>query len=223
MRLFGRTATVLGLAGLVHVPAVFAQVTGFETFKWYVGAQGGVTIFETQSQTRGGIFTAGGNLLVTAKRTGLLITVEEGLKRNQVSAMQDATAPGGTRSVTFNDIRKYSFSLLAFPFRTVAQPYLGLGVGWLQTVKEYPAGTTPATAGAAQDLAESAGSLGFGSFTAGVQARVDRFVVFGQYQITSAASPGKLFVGSTHAFTAGMRISLGGAREGVTGAGPGSD
>jgi hypothetical protein len=223
MRLIGRTATVLGLVCLVQVPAVLAQTTGFETFKWYVGGQAGVTIFETQSQTRGGIFTAGGNLLVTAKRTGLLITVEEGIKRNQLSSMEDATAPGGTRSVTFNDIRKYSFSLLAFPFRTVAQPYLGLGVGWLQTVKEYPAGTTPATAGATQDLAEQAGSFGFGSFTAGVQARVDRFMVFGQYQITSAAAPGKLFVGSTHAFTAGMRISLGGAREGVTGAGSGSD
>jgi len=223
MRLLGRTAPVLGLACLAYVPTAVAQTTGFETFKWYIGGQAGVTIFETQSQTSGGIFTAGGNLLITAKRTGLLITVEEGFKRNQLSAMEDATAAGGTRSVTFNDIRKYSFSLLAFPFRTIAQPYIGVGIGWLQTVKEYPAGTTPATAGAAQSLAESAGSLGFGSMTAGVQARVDRFMLFGQYQITSAAAAGKLFVGSTHAFTAGMRISLGGAREGVSGASSGSD
>jgi hypothetical protein len=225
MRMLGRTATVLGLACLAQVPAAYAQVTGFETFKWYVGGQAGVTIFETPAQTRGGIFTAGGSLLVTAKRTGLLLSIEEGIKNNQLSAIADATAPTGSRQVVFNDIRKYSASLLAFPFRTIAQPYLGLGVGWLQTVKEYPQGTfaTPADQSAAQSAAESAGSVGFGSFLVGLQARVDRFMVFGQYQGTSAAASGKLFQGPTHTFTAGLRISLGNAREGVEGRGQGSD
>lgn len=221
MRLLGRTATVLGLACLVQVPAVLAQTTGFETFKWYIGGQAGVTIFETQAQTRGGIFTAGGHVLITAKRTGLLLSVEEGIKKNQLSSFADTL--GAVHQVTFNDIRKYSASLLAFPFRTIVQPYVGLGVGWLQTVKEYPQGTTPATAAGLQDLAERAGSLGFGSFTAGVQGRVARFVLFGQYQFTTAAASGKLFVGPTHTFTGGLRVSLGGAREGVEGNGPGSD
>jgi hypothetical protein len=223
MRMLGRTSTVLGLACLVQVPALMAQTTGFETFKWYVGAQAGITIFETPTQTRGGIFSAGAHLLVTAKRTGLLLSVEEGIKRNQTSSFADASAAGGVRQVVFNDLRKYSASLLAFPFRTFVQPYVGLGIGFLQTVKEYPSGTTPATAPAAQALAESAGSIGFGTAIGGVQARVDRFVVFGQYQFTTAAASGKLLVGPTHTFSAGMRISLGNAREGVAGAGTGSD
>lgn len=223
MRMLGRTVSVLGLACLVQVPAALAQTTGFETFKWYFGAQAGVTTFETQTQTRGGIFTAGGHMLITAKRTGLLLTVEEGFKRNQTSAYADATAAGGVRQVTFNDLRRYSATLLAFPFRTIAQPYLGIGVGWMQTVKEYPSGTTPATAGAAQSLAERAGSYGFATFVGGVQTRVDRFVLFGQAELMTSPSAGKLLVGSALAFTGGLRISLGSSREGVSGAGKGSD
>lgn len=219
MRMLGRIAMVLGLVCLVQAPAVLAQTLGFESFKWYVGAQAGVTIFETQSQTPGAIFTAGGSLLVTAKRTGLLISVEEGIKSNQVSRFPDATGAGGTRQVLFNNIRKYSVSLVAYPLRTIAQPYLGLGFGWLQTVKEYPTGpfATAADQAAALALAKSAGSIGFGSFTAGIQARVSRIMIFGQYQITSGAAAGKLFVGSTHALTAGVRFGLGSAREGIEG------
>jgi hypothetical protein len=224
MRLLGRTATVLGLACLVLVAALSAQTTGFETFKWYIGGQAGVTIFETQSQTRSGIFTAGGNMLVTAKRTGLLITVEEGFARNQVSRMTDnSVVPPAQVQVLFNDIRKFSFSLLAFPLRSAAQPYFGVGAGFMQTVKEYPQGTTPANAAALQDLAERTGSYGFGSLTAGVQFRVARFVVFGQGELTSSPASDKLLVGPTLAFTGGMRFSLGSAREGVSGAGAGSD
>jgi hypothetical protein len=225
MRMLGRTATVLGLACLAQVPAAVAQgVTGFETFRWYLGGQAGVTIFETQSQTQGGIFSAGGHLLVTAKRTGLLISIEEGFKNNQISAVADPTGPAGSRRVAFNNIRKYTAALLAFPLRTVAQPYIGLGVGWLQTVKEYPTGpfATAADAAAAQDLAESAGSSGFGTAIGGVQFRVSNFVLFGQYQLTTAAANGKLLVGPTHTFSGGMRISLGGAREGIDGRGNGN-
>lgn len=224
MRMLGRTASVLGLACLVQVPALVAQTTGFETFRWYVGGQAGMIIFETPSQTRGGIFAAGANLLITAKRTGLLLSVEEGIKKNQFSAMADSTATGGTRQVTFNDIRKYSVTLLAFPLRSVAQPYFGVGVGWLQTVKEYPQGTfaSPQNQAYSQGLAESAGSLGFGSLMAGIQARVDRIMIFGQYQITSGAASGKLFTGPTHTLTAGVRFGLGSAREDVE-HGTGSD
>jgi hypothetical protein len=221
MRMLGRTAMVLGLACLVQVPAAYAQTTGFETFRWYIGGQAGVTIFETPAQTRGGIFTAGGHLLITAKRTGLLLSVEEGIKRNQLSSFADTL--GVVHQVAFNDIRKYSVSLVAFPFRTVIQPYVGLGIGWLQTVKEYPQGTTPATAAGLQDQAERRGSLGFGSLTAGVQGRVSSFMLFGQYQFTTAAASGKLFIGPTHSFTGGLRVSLGRAREGVEGNGAGSD
>ncbi|HTS87400.1 MAG TPA: hypothetical protein VMG41_02825 [Gemmatimonadales bacterium] len=212
MRMLGRTATVLGLACLVQVPAVVAQTTGFESFRWYVGAQAGLIIFETPSQTRGGIFAAGAHVLITARRTGLLLSVEEGIKRNQLSSFADTTATGGVRQLVFNDLRKYSATLLAFPLRTIVQPYFGVGVGWLQTVKNYPQGTSSSFS---QGLAESAASMGFGSLTAGVQTRVDRIMLFGQYQITTGAPSGKLLTGPTHTLTAGIRFGLGSAREDI--------
>jgi hypothetical protein len=217
MRMLGRTAMVLGLACLAQAPSLSAQsIIGFDSFKWYIGAQGGVTIFETPAQTRGGIFTAGGHVLVTARRTGLLLSVEEGIKKDQVSSFPDATAPNGNRNVSFNDLRKYSVSVLAFPFRTVAQPYLGIGWGLLQTVKEYPTttGLTPTQAATVKTTAHRQGSSSFFAFTGGVQIRLSEFAVFGQYQITTAPSSGHLLIGPTHAFTAGLRISLGSSREG---------
>jgi hypothetical protein len=215
MRMLGRTATVLGLACLAQAPSLAAQsIIGFDSFKWYFGAQAGVTIFETPAQTRGGIFTAGGHFLVTARRTGLLISVEEGIKSNQLSSFTDGT--GATQKVVFNDLRKYQASLLAFPFRTIAQPYLGIGFGLMQTVKEYPQGAfaNPAAQAAATSTAHKVGSYSFAAFTGGVQIRLAQFVAFGQYQITTSPS-GKLLTGPTHAFTAGMRISLGNSREGT--------
>ena len=221
MRMLGRTGTVLGLASLALAPSLAAQVTGFETFKWYVGGQVGVTIFETKTQTKGAIFTGGAHFLVTAKRTGLILAVEEGFKKNQTSSYPDPTVLGGSRQVVFNNLRKYSLSLVAFPFKTAAQPYIGVGAGWIHTVKEYPQGFfgSPAAADTAAKLADRLGGHGFASFTGGVQFRVNRFIAFGQYQLASSPSGGKLLTGASHAFTAGLRIGLGSSREETTGGG----
>ncbi len=221
MRMLGRTATVLGLACLAQAPSLSAQITGFETFKWYVGAQAGATIFETPTQTKGAIFTGGVHLLVTAKRTGLLVSVDEGFAKNQSSAYEDAAVTGGSRAVNFNNIRKYSFTMLAFPLKSAAQPYIGLGFGYLHTVKEYPVGpfATSAESANATATAHRLGGYGFGSAVAGLQFRVDRFVLFGQYQITTSPAAGKLIIGPTHTFTGGIRFSLGNAREGAEGHG----
>ena len=217
MRMLGRTAMVLGLACLAQAPSLSAQsIIGFDSFKWYIGGQAGVTIFETPSQTRGGILTAGGHFLITARRTGLLLEVQEGFKKDQVSNYPDVTTANGVRDVTFNDIRRYSASLLIFPFKTVAQPYFGVGVGLMQTVNEYPEGpfATPGEEAVAKAAANHAGSYTFGMFTGGVQVRLSSFALFGQYQITTAPPYGRIIEGPTHTFTGGLRISLGSAKEG---------
>lgn len=226
MRMLGRTAMVLGLACLSQAPSLAAQsIIGFDSFKWYIGAQGGVTIFETPNQTRGGILTAGGHFLVTARRTGLLIEVQEGFKKDQVSSFHDATQPDGNQAVRFNNLRRYSASILIFPFKTIAQPYVGLGFGLLQTVNEYPEGNfaTPADRAVVTEIANQMGSHTFGMLTAGIQVRLANFAVFGQYQITSAPGfnfsadrnfAGHLIEGPTHSLTAGLRVSLGSAKEG---------
>ncbi len=226
MRMLGRTAMVLGLACLSQAPSLAAQsIIGFDSFKWYIGGQGGVTIFETPNQTKGGIFTAGGHFLVTARRTGLLIEVQEGFKKDQVSSYYDATVGDLTRDVTFNNLRRYSASLLVFPFKTIAQPYVGLGFGLMQTVNEYPEGPfgTSVDEVSAKEAANQTGSYTFAMFTGGVQIRLANFAVFGQYQITTSPGlnysadrsyGGRLLQGPTHTLTGGLRISLGSSKEG---------
>lgn len=227
MRMLGRTAMVLGLACLSQAPSLAAQsIIGFDSFKWYLGAQGGVTIFETPNQTRGGIVTAGGHFLVTARRTGLLLEVQQGFKKDQSSSYHDLTAPNANREVSFDHIRRYSASILIFPFKTIAQPYFGLGFGLQQTVNERPEGTfpTPADEASAKEIANQVGSYTFGMLTAGVQFRLSNVAVFGQAQITSAPQQtnftdtrpwaGRLIEGPTYALMGGIRVSLGSSKEG---------
>jgi len=168
------------------------------------------------------MFAAGGHTLITARRTALLLSLDEGIGSDEQSAYFDAT--GTVQTVEFNDIRKYSAVLTAFPIRSAAQPYLGVGVGIIHTVNPQPTGTTFATPQAlaqAQQDARDLGSTGFGTLIGGLQFKVGRMVAFGQYQLTSAqgvktlesGASGRLLVGTTHSFSGGLRVSLGGARE----------
>ncbi len=211
------TALVLCL-GAAHLEA---QEPGGGAFQWYIGGGGGVMSFRTPAQTRGAIPVGGGHLLVTARRTGLLLSVEEGFGSDEVSSFTDGA--GNTHAVTFNDIRKYSATLMAFPLRIPIQPYLGVGLGIMHVVN-------PTTTGP-QRAADELGSTGFASFIGGVQFRVARFVGFGQAQVTTAPAVqqssgfganvgfGRLLEGPTYTLSAGLRIGLGRARERATSGG----
>jgi hypothetical protein len=216
-RIFPLVALALGL-GAAELPA---QQPGGGNFQWYIGGQGGVLNFRTSAQDRDNIPMAGGHLLVQARRTGLLLAVEEGFGSDEVAAFTDGV--GATHAVTFNDIRKYSAALMAFPLRLPIQPYFGLGVGIQQVVN-------PVTDGP-QQAAEEIGSTGFLLFLGGVQFKLSRFVGFGQAQITSSSAvqrssgfgasvgTGRLVEGPTYQLSAGLRIGLGNARERATGGG----
>jgi len=192
-----------------------------ESFKWYLGASGGVLGFETPSQTRAFVPTAGGHILVVAKRTGLLLSVDEAFGSNELTGYSDVTTAAGVRDVTFGHIRKYSAVLTGYPIKGPTQPYFGLGYGILQVLNPQPGGvfTSPQQAALNKALADSKSASGFLTFVAGVQFRVGQAMGFGQYQITAAPSPGMLLQGPSHGVTGGLRFSLGRAREGVKGGG----
>jgi hypothetical protein len=194
-----------------------AQEPGNGNFQWYVGAHGGAMFFRTPSQTRGGIPVAGGHLMIVSRRTGLTLSVEEAIGSTELSSY--TTSTGAIQPVTFNDIRKYSAVLMAYPFRMPIQPFFGAGVGVMHVVNPFTGSD------GSSHVATELGSTGFGTFLGGVQFKVARFMGFGQYQITTSparhATPdvgggfatGNLLSGPTHTFTAGLRIGLGGARE----------
>ena len=86
----GLTLAVFALAAS-GARAVSAQ--GWDDrFRWSVGGHAGVVGFETPSQTRAWVPTVGGSLLVVAKRTGLLLELDEGLGSNEATAFGE---PGG--------------------------------------------------------------------------------------------------------------------------------
>ncbi len=222
-----RSIPVAALALCLGTATIAAQGPVQGDFQWYLGGQAGVLIFRTPAQTRGGIFMAGGHTLITARRTGLLLSVDEGIGSSEQSSYTDAS--GTSQTVTFNDIRKYSAVLMAFPIRSAAQPYIGVGAGLLHVVNPQPPNpgsfASPADFAQAEQDAATLGTTGFLTAVGGLQFKVGRFVAFGQYQLTSAqgnktltsGASGRLLIGSTHTFSGGLRISLGSAREGISG------
>lgn len=215
---------VVGLIALGAATATAHSHSRDESFKWYVGAQGGVLGFETPSQTRACVATVGGALLVHAKRTGLLISVDEALGSNELTGFADNTAvsSAGIRAVNFDRIRKYSAVLTGYPVRGTAEPYLGVGFGLIQVINPQPGGvfTSALDASTAKSQADERSTDGFLSFVGGIQFHLaGRILGFGQYQITSSATAGHLLRGPSHGFNGGFRFSLGGAKEGIRGGG----
>ena len=219
MRMVKRSIPVAALALCLGTAGLSAQEPGNGNFQWYVGPQAGVTVFRTPDQDRTVIPSFGGQMLIVARRTGLMLSVEEAVGSDETSSYLDA---GGVQQVTFNDIRRYSAVLMAFPIRAAAQPYLGVGYGIMHVVNP-----TPASPAAFQEDANELGSTGFGTFVGGIQFQVGRLMAFGQYQITTSPSNkavtddagtllayGRLLEGPTHTFSGGIRIGLGSAREG---------
>jgi hypothetical protein len=219
MKMFTRLVLTAALVTLVSSQAS-AQNGGRNPFSWYFGAQGGVMMFETPRQESGGIPVAGANFLVTAKRTALMISVEEGFGSDELSAFVDPTDADGSRDVTFNNIRKYTALLLAYPLRGHAQPFIGIGWGLIHVHNPQAQNTvTVAEKVSLDSIAGIRGSSGYGTAVAGLQLQVSGIAIYGMYQITSSPERGKLLSGPTHSLTAGLRFSLGSAKEGITGGG----
>jgi hypothetical protein len=242
MRMRSRTFTAVGvLFGLAlgAVPA-HAQGGGTGAFRWYVGGQGGVLSFRTNLQDRQFIPAVGGHVLITAKRTGLLLSVDQAFGSDELTSatfqVVDTTGSviqAGTTGFTFQGLRKYSAILLAYPVRNrTVQPFVGLGVGILHT-------TTNSAGYYADGSVESTlGSSGFGSAVGGLEFRVGAVSAFGMWQVTTKSGfkqvtaviqrgangkalrtrydYGEFMRGATHTLVGGLRFSLGSAREPVT-------
>jgi hypothetical protein len=208
-----------------------AQQPGNSTFQWYVGGHGGVINYGTSSGSANAAL-GGAHVLITARRTGLYLSGEQGFDAKgqgtyTVTAINsDGTlATQQTVAAAFRYIRKYSAVLMAFPIKGPATPFFGIGVGVLHT------------GGHSIDdgFTKSMGSSGFGTLIGGLNFRVSHFSAFGQYQLTTApgtrsasqrfddgsriVASGHLLEGPTHTFSAGLRFNLGNARERASGGG----
>lgn len=230
MRKVTRSFSVV-LALCLGAANLSAQQPGNGTFQWYVGGHGGVINYGT-ADGRDNAPLGGAHLLVTARRTGLFLSVEQGFDANgqgtytvQSIDADNAVVAQQTVGTTFNQIRKYSAILMAFPIRGPATPFFGIGVGVIHTGDH----------SVSDDATEAMGSSGFGTLVGGLNFRISHFSAFGQYQVTTGPGTrtnsqrfddgsrivafGSLLRGPTHTFSAGLRFNLGNAKERASGGG----
>lgn len=247
MRILKQSLALVALGSLLVIAPAAAQMGGTGAFQWYVGGHGGVTSFRTAIDGRELWPTAGGHFLITAKRTGLLLSVDQafGSDDRLVSTVYEirdadgAVIESGTEDWAFDGIRRYSAILLAYPIRNRnIQPYIGVGGGVVHTTNNRNPLGSPIAGGSVESGLSSAG---FGTAVAGLEFRVGPFSAFGQYQVTTkqgfqrvetvlqrntAGDPtltridgGEWTLGAFHVLTGGLRFSLGSARESSTGGG----
>jgi hypothetical protein len=213
---------------LLGAESASAQELRADSYRWYFGVTGGGLFAQTQTQDYSTLPSAGIHIMVVGKRGGLMLGVEESFGSNESSGfgltwtLPDSTLDARLYDVSFDRIRKYHATLMAFPLRGRVEPYLGVGFGIMHTVgTEISTGfQDPEEAFVADSVASEINSTGFGSFVGGVQAGAgSRIVFFGQYQITTAPSRGNLLVGPSHSVQFGLRFSLGKAKEDIRGGG----
>ena len=216
MRVLTRALATLGLAALAGATSLSAQNPGVGSYRFYLGASGGMMDFATAAQTRGAIPMFGGNALITAKRAALLVAVDMGLGSGETAAMVDPI-DGSARTVTFDNINRYYFMLMAYPLKSHIQPFIGLGWG-IQTLSNLQVQGAFVDAAAQQEnqaQAEDLGSTAFMQVVGGIEIRVGILNVFGSLSASTAANNADLIQGAVYTAQAGARISLGRAREDI--------
>lgn len=224
-------ATAMVALAIAGADASAQTVAHPKDFQWTVGGQAGLLLVETPDGESAELPMVGIQTVIRARRTALLLSVQHAVGDDEfgggysVTTYDASGAPTGmaTTPVTWDWARKYSAALVVFPIRGNIDPYLGLGAGILQV------------GGFSDDgFADELSSMGYGTLIGGLELSAGRFMVFGEYQLTTAprvqtfevtdsdGSPiavgsGRFVQGPTHSLSGGLRISLGSSRESVGG------
>src|SRR6266496_3053168 len=136
------TGQVEGGAGLSYFFIPPQQGRGFSRqYQWYWGAQGGAFISKTNTQPYVYDPIIGGHWLITARRTALYVAYEQAIFLSDAQAVIfDPSSSGcslGTgpcRDVSFHDMRRIMFGVLAFPAQKVIEPFGGGGFAIMQVL-----------------------------------------------------------------------------------------
>jgi hypothetical protein len=216
---------VVGSAGLSYFFVPPQQGRGFnKQYQWYWGAQGGAFVYKTNVDPYYYDPVVGGHWLITARRTALYVAYEQAVFLNDANAVMfdpnsSASSAGpGFRDVTFHDMRRVMFGVLAFPAQKVIEPFVGGGFALMQVLNptvDCSSCSTLSEAVEAADRAHDASSKAFFWVMGGLQINYStKLNVFAHYLITSSAA-GFLIESNTHTIQGGIRYSLGTSKEGV--------
>jgi hypothetical protein len=220
------TGHVAGSAGVSYFFIPPRQGRGFNRqYQWYWGAQGGAFVYKTNAQPYYYDPIVGGHWLITARRTALYVAYEQALFLTDAQAVMfdpnsSASSVGpGFRDVTFHDMRRLMFGVLAFPAQKIIEPFAGGGFALMQVLNptvDCSSCSTLSEAVEAADRAHDASSKAFFWVMGGLQVNYStKLNVFAHYLITSSAA-GFLIEANTHTLQGGIRYSLGTSKEGIT-------
>lgn len=220
------TGHVQGTAGVSYYFIPPQQGRGFsKQYQWYWGAQGGAFLSKTNVAPYVYDPIVGGHWLITARRTALYVAYEQALFLADAQAIivdpnsSNSSIGPGFRDVSFNDMRRIMFGVVAFPAAKIIEPFAGGGFALMQVlnpVVDCSSCTTLGEAVEASDRAHDAASKAFFWLMGGLQVNYSsKLNVFAHYLITSSAA-GFLIDGNTHTMQGGIRYSLGSSKEGIT-------
>jgi hypothetical protein len=202
------------------------QGRGFNTnFQWYWGAQGGFLLSKTNVQPYAYDPIVGGHWLITARRTALYLAYEQAIFLTDAQAVifdpasSNSSVGPGFRDVTFKDVRRLMFGVLAYPTQKIIEPFGGGGFALVQVLSPTVDCSSCATLGEAveaQDRVLDQSSRAFFWIMGGLQINYSsRLNVFAHYLLTSSAA-NFLLESNTHTIQGGIRLSLGTSKEGIT-------
>jgi len=219
------TGEVQGSAGVSYFFIPPQQGHGFNTnFQWYWGAQGGAFISKTVTQPYVYDPIVGGHWLIKSRRTALYVAYEQAIFLTAAQTVifdpnSTASSVGPSfRDVTFHDMRRIMFGVLAFPAQKVIEPFGGGGFALMQVLNPTVdcTGCNTSQAVEADDRVHTAASKAFFWVMGGLQINYSsKLNVFAQYLLTSSAA-NFLLQSNTHTFQGGIRLSLGTSKEGIS-------
>jgi Outer membrane protein beta-barrel domain len=220
------TGQVQASVGLSYFFIPPQQGRGFNTnFQWFWGGQGGFFISKTNTQPYAYDPIVGGHWLITSRRTALYVAYEQAIFLSDAHAVifdpasSSSSVGPGFRDVTFHDMRRLMFGVLAYPTQKVIEPFGGAGFALMQVLNPAVDCSKCASTGEAveaQNLVDEQDSKAFFWLMGGLQINYSsKFNVFAHYLLTSSAS-NFLLLSNTHTFQGGVRISLGTSKEGIT-------
>lgn len=186
--------------------------------KWYWGAQVGTFIFSTPTVSNATAFDVGGHWLITGERVGLHLSLDQiFFSSSSTSAISDATAPNGVRTVGFTSGRRLQGELYAIPSSGALQIFAGGGLAIHQVTDAAAQGTfaSPIEQDAVTRLIDDVSTKAFFVVSAGAQWRWGKWAAFGKYQFMPE---GRDFLISSeqHAITGGLRYILANSNEDIT-------
>jgi hypothetical protein len=220
------TGEVQGSLGASYFFIPPQQGRGFNTnFQWYWGAQGGFLLSKTNTQPLAYDPMFGGHWLITSRRTALYVAYEQAFFLSDARAVifdpasQNSSAGAGFRDVTFKDVRRLMFGVLAYPTQKIIEPFGGGGFALMQVLHPIVDCTSCATLGEAVQAADRVhdqASKAFFWVMGGLQINYSsKLNVFAHYILTSGAA-NFLLESNTHTLQGGIRLSLGSSKEGIT-------